>query len=603
MQQSYINPNEVAIIEVVNHRETNYDYIDALTDSMKEVGFSIEYPIDVFSSENIPNHNLNSTTTPYVVACGVHRTLASQKAGLDKVFANIHEGGEEAWIEMMHTDNFQFDPAENRDIGQPFTPKERRAACTQLLMLPKFYSWTNTLLADAWNTSEANIRRWRKEVEKLLENPEQIQEFGISDGRIKRLKELMNSNERLNGSGETVAVRKPKEDAPEDEKEKFFSKIRKDHDEIYSESTINFEWEDVRRFASERFNVEYGWSLHKDLHIDQLRKLHVLLLEKDADMFSACEAIYSERKEILRLKDEVDEITKKTKRVFSKLIQADNEWDDRYKSKFETFSNLVKSELQIETFGDSRYDYFDYRNDEEQTIDALRGIIDHHEAVQEAIKNEDPWIAKILKKWKAAGERKRKQVSENWTETRQAVIDAVNNYDRDVSFDRIIAEAENKLYKSTGYFTKIFDAESVSGRKDLGTLEDEIQSMKKIISAIESDSGWVADLPEAMPLIDVITENLEQEESESTSVSLSDIPLEDIFQHVVDRVVTFPGLCDEMEVMVDLAQVLSKASKGMTGHQLYLLAKQALFILAKSDENSEIEKASPNDEGVQSESQ
>ena len=394
MIQSYINPNEVAIIEVVNHRDTNYDYIDALTDSMKEVGFSIEYPIDVFSSENIPNHNLDPTTTPYVVACGVHRTLASQKAGLDKVFANIHEGGEEAWIEMMHTDNFQFDPAENRDIGQPFTPKERRAACTQLLMLPKYLEQTNSALAEEWNTNESNIRRWRNEVAIIIDDPKALSIYGVSDGRVERIRKIIDSNERVNGSGETVAVRKPKEDAPEDEKEKFFSKIRKDYDEIYSESTIDFEWEDVRRFASEKFNVEYGWSLHKDLHIDQLRKLHELLLEKDADMFSACKAIYSERKEILRLKEEVDEITKKTGNMFAKLVQADNQWDDRYKKKFEKFSEIVKTELEIEKFGTSRYDYYSYQTeDDEQTVEGLRSIWNHHEAVQEAIKNEDPWIS------------------------------------------------------------------------------------------------------------------------------------------------------------------------------------------------------------------
>ena len=207
-----------------------------------------------------------------------------------------------------------------------------------------------------------------------------------------------------------------------------------------------------------------------------------------------------------------------------------------------------------------------------------------------------------MKKEKAAGERRRKQVAEKWTEMRQAVIDAVDNYGRNIDFNRVIAEADKGLHKSVGYFAKIFDAESVSGQKNVGTLEDEVQSMKRIVISLENDADWAKNIPEPTPLIAVMAER-EKGAEESESVSLSDIPLEDIFQHIVDRVATFPGLCDEMEVMVDLAQVLSKASKGMTGHQLYLLAKQALFILAKSDENSEIEKESPNDEGVQRESQ
>ena len=287
--QAYIDPNQVAIIEVVNHRETNQHYIDALADSMREVGFSAEYPVDVFKSANIPNHKLDPEITPYVVACGVHRTFAAQKAELDKILANIHDGGEEAWVEMMHSDNFQFDPAENRDIGQPFTPKERRAACSQLLLLPKYMEQTNTALSEGWNTSESNIRRWKQEIADLVtHNSPKLRLWGVSDGRVKRLKDILASSDRMNGDGKIVQVRKPRLDASDDEKERFFEQIRQDLYVLLEESDIDFEWDAVKQYCRDKWKVEGNYRMYEDLHIDQLRKLHQMLLEKDADFIEKC---------------------------------------------------------------------------------------------------------------------------------------------------------------------------------------------------------------------------------------------------------------------------------------------------------------------------
>ena len=588
MNQQYIDPNQIAIVEVVNHRETNYDYIEALTDSMKQVGFSIEYPIDVFMSENIPNHNLDPRTTPYVVACGVHRTLASQSAELDKVFVNIHEGGEEAWIEMMHTDNFQFDPAENRHIGQPFTPKERRAACTQLLMLPKYLELTNTALTELWNTSEANIRRWRKEVSALIECPDKIKEFGISDGRIKRLKEIMGSNERVNASGETVAVRKPREDAVLDDKRRLFEKIYAD----FPEDLEGFEWGDVKEWAAKKWNVQTGWHMYEDLHIDQLQKLHRFILEGDDGLFTECKQIYLDRKELSALKEDIEKACDITSKMFAKLIGADNKYAEDYKSKWKTFEDMVKSELEIDKFGDTRWDY----DLDKGSIQDLGGIVSVHEAVQSAIKNEEAWIAEFMKKEKANAAKKRKKISDRWTETRQAVIDAFENYDRNIEFSRILSEADKNYYKTNGFFAKIFDAESVSEKKNLATLKDEVESMRKVIHAIENNEKWLTEIPEPKPLMSALVEG--DIEAKPDADGLSGYSLEDIFQHVADRVISIPGLCDEMEVMVDLAQTLGKAYKGMAGHQLYLIAKQGLFVLAKSSENAEIEKDSSFDEAA-----
>ena len=63
------------------------------------------------------------------------------------VLCEVHDGTEEEWIEMMATDNFKFDVAKNPGIGLAFTETERRAACRQLLLLPKYLEQTNVSLA------------------------------------------------------------------------------------------------------------------------------------------------------------------------------------------------------------------------------------------------------------------------------------------------------------------------------------------------------------------------------------------------------------------------------------------------------------------------
>ena len=69
---------------------------------------------------------------------------------------------------MMSLDNFQFDVASNPGIGLAFTEQERRAACFQLLLLPKYLRKTNVSLADLWKVGEGTVRRWRKQVESLI---------------------------------------------------------------------------------------------------------------------------------------------------------------------------------------------------------------------------------------------------------------------------------------------------------------------------------------------------------------------------------------------------------------------------------------------------
>ena len=77
---------------------------------MREHGYLPEYPIIAFQAANLPIE----TDKPYLVACGHHRRKAAIAAEIDLIFAEVHDGTEEDWIEMMSLDNFQFDASTPR---------------------------------------------------------------------------------------------------------------------------------------------------------------------------------------------------------------------------------------------------------------------------------------------------------------------------------------------------------------------------------------------------------------------------------------------------------------------------------------------------------
>ena len=717
MEKKWIDPNTIYLAKPMNPRPLNQGFIESLRESMQEQGFLPQYPVKVFEAAALTCLEMNGL--PYACVSGMHRTTAAQLAEIDQILCEVHTGDDDAFIEMMMTDNFEYDPARNSELGQVFSQREKRKACQRLLYIPKFLRMTNSALADAWHTNEANIRRWRKEVVASFDVPEAssndeggaptfpetLRRVGITPDRLQELKAINDSREREDADGNTVKVRKPRPDASEDDKENFFETIRKDfHDllEVDDDEVIDFDWDAVKRYAAQKWNVEAGWYMYKNVHIDQLRHLHKLVIEQDADFIEACTAIYTEAAAASELREDFEKACKKTTRLFCKLVGADHEYDKKFKSKWKIFEDIVKSQLNIEMFGNTRWDYNDM-----ETADERRAVIEQHKTVQEAIAKEADWIAEFMKKEQAAAAQRRKAVSESWTAKRDAAIAAINDYPRDVSFDRIISAAEKKLYKSHGYFAKIFDAETVSSKKNIGTLEDEVTSMDRLIRAVKKDDDWVAEIPAvkvhdtvvspaetetetkhvdslidacdlvnkaisdrdipwcdgdkqdfailcdraadvlacdrdilwvilyeedlpaepaefgisnivkwdtilrqihdairskadwimAAPYDDEETPPVETPDSQLEPVysispdDLHQISLEDIFQHVADRVICIDGIFDENEVMADMATLLGKASRGQRGTQLYLLMKFALFLQPKSDiEGVEIEK-------------
>ena len=183
------NPVGIYIPSFMNNRQLNPVYVEGLEDSMCKDGFLPTFPIVCFRRADLPYFD-DYTSELYICACGVHRTTAAQNLKLDKVYVDLRTGTMDDFIETMHTDNFQFDPALDTSLGQLFTKKEKREACKQLLLLPKYLKLTNVALADMWHTSEGNIRRWREEIASSIDEDPNSVDFCTQE-RLAEIKEIL----------------------------------------------------------------------------------------------------------------------------------------------------------------------------------------------------------------------------------------------------------------------------------------------------------------------------------------------------------------------------------------------------------------------------
>ena len=190
VKKSWIHPEEIYLADHLNPRQLNQGFIESLVESMQSQGFLPSYPVKVFESDSLA---CVETELPYTCVSGMHRTTAAQLAKIDEILCEVHTGDDDAFIEMMMTDNFEYDPAQNAELGQIFSQREKRNACKHLLFIPKFLRMTNSALAETWHTSEVNIRRWRKEVASSIDEGITVvlRDKGVSLDRLPELQEIL----------------------------------------------------------------------------------------------------------------------------------------------------------------------------------------------------------------------------------------------------------------------------------------------------------------------------------------------------------------------------------------------------------------------------
>ena len=501
MKKLWTAPTTIQIVSILNNRQLNADYVESLEESMETHGYLAEYPIEVFESKNIPSIE---TDQPFLCACGAHRTRAALKADIDAVLVVIYDGGEEDWIERMSLDNFKFDVVKDASIGQAFSQKEKRAACTQLLLLPKYLKMTNTALAEAWNTSEANIRRWRGEVASLIgERSEELQNWGVSPKRLKRLEAVLNSTEREDADGNVVKVRQKAREATEEEKSTFWRSIQKDAGDSWNadDDTFlkqnDFDWDDVCAVIAQKWDVDGdSWDMYTELSMSNLRMLHNWILTADANFTARCKKVADARKQ---RKAGRDKFYTARQACSEMLRESFCPKDGAYSEGFSTVKDVF-----TETVQKRWYPTFSLRSDASDFENPLEVLvaIGQFDEIAKAIEEQVDWVEAIKGKINAAEGKKRAKLYENWEKAKQEMLMAFRAYPRDIDLSAFCYAFDSKFYEKAGTCLRLIYKDKPNKNANESTIEYQIDHFNEAADDLKENADWVKRIPEAKPLVE-----------------------------------------------------------------------------------------------------
>ena len=499
MKTMWIEPAAIEDVWAINNRKENPGHIESLAESMRQNGYLPEYPIIAFRTDGI--HGL-PTDKEYVIACGHHRRKAAIAASIDMIFAEVHDGTEEDWIEMMSLDNFQFDVASNPGIGLAFTEQERRAACFQLLLLPKYLRKTNVALAGLWKVAEGTVRRWRAKVESLIdEGSPELQKWNVSPERIDRLKAVIADPVRENEDGETVAVRQKPQETTAEERTEFWWNIRQSalFDERSDGSRFlgrnGFQMEAFNAYICERFKIQENGIPHQ-LSTTQLKKIHNWILTDDAAVIDRCKEIQRERDAISESRKHCYHRHDEVIRAFDETLSPtpDNTLSPAHTASLKAFKKVIKE----------RFDGFDFdaRHDA-STLDELIAVADVFSDIYSDIELEEGWVLRFKAEFSDKLVKARKALEQEWTDARKEMFNALAEYPRDVSQHMFCVELDKRFGHPTGR-TKEFTEPTPAITDE--TLTADIRHFKTATQDIRSDTDWMQAMPEPIPLIAAITE-------------------------------------------------------------------------------------------------
>ena len=328
-------PAEIYVPTFMNNRELNPAYVESLEDSMRKDGFLPTFPITVFRRLDLPYFD-DFTSNLSVVACGVHRTTAAQNIGLEKVYVDLRTGTMDDFIETMHTDNFKFDPTVDASVGQAFTKKEKREACKQLLLLPKYLKLTNVALADMWHTSEGNIRRWREEIASSIDEDPNSVDFCTQE-RLAEIKEILKSPVRENVAGDVVHIRS--REHGRDDKWDYYRSIQRKVEQM-----DGLDWyKCIVPYCQQVYEVQGTQpDLSYSLSMQQLTELDVLISEKDKDFLERCRKYGEAARQLEAARAECHKVYNECKQEFDNLMRLqESSYDDVYKKCFTSFGRAI----------------------------------------------------------------------------------------------------------------------------------------------------------------------------------------------------------------------------------------------------------------------
>ena len=484
------NPAEIYVPTFMNNRKLNPAYVESLEDSMRKDGFLPTFPITVFRRLDLPYFD-DFTSNLLVVACGVHRTTAAQNIGLEKVYVDLRTGTMDDFIEAMHTDNFKFDPALDTSLGQLFTKKEKREACKQLLLLPKYLKLTNVALADMWHTSEGNIRRWREEIASSIDEDPNSVDFCTQE-RLAEIKEILKSPVRENVAGDVVHIRS--REHGRDDKWDYYRSIQRKVEQM-----DGLDWyKCIVPYCQQVYEVQGTQpDLFYSLSMQQLTELDVLISEGDKDFLEQCREYGEAAHQIEAARAECHKVYNECKKAFDDLmLLRESTYDDAYKKCFQSFGRAISRNCgrNLLAAAPNRDTVAKYEQETELLKQLLKDIHTPAEYVQ---KFHDRY-------WKRR-KKAREELEQEVIEAQHQMLDRVQEKYPGIDLYKFALQVDSRSYwvelgQTPSLPMQRSDIDEKKTDKDLRYVLDHYQD---ILKDIDEDAEWLSELVPEVPVAEV----------------------------------------------------------------------------------------------------
>ena len=581
-QLRWESPLDIYVPHELNNRPLDAGYVESLEDSMITQGYLPTYPIICYRRLELSKDVFDGKTdTLYICAAGFHRITAAKNINLDKVYVDIRSGTFEDYLETLHTDNFQFDPSVDTSLGQIWTKTEKRKACKQLLLLPKYFKLANTALAEVWHTSEANVRRWRDEVASSINDGSLDAPFPISEEWQSNLKEILDSNVREMTDGNVVKVRsKSKED-----KWEYYWALQKK-----VENHKDLDWNtEIEPYCKEMYEKDVS-----DLSLKKLAELDQLISVHDPEFMKMCRELGEKKRKLNAAQAECHNAFRAAKKAFETYIfgqnLAESTYEEKYKNCLKSFGRAVSRVFGHNLLGSMLYtDKVSKYENETYQLQQLKKDIESSVA----------YVQAFAQRMLNAQRKKREQLGQTVIDAHYKMITAVQEKYPGIDMEKFCfaVDADCSLWLDVGDTpaTAMHSTQDIPDNKSDGKLIRIAEHYTEMLEKIEAGEYWIAKLvpgklpqspDEAFKRHHGIQDK--QEDSEADTPNLHSISLTDIFEHITERVVwlDLPEF-EEACAISEISKILKEVTRGQVGTQLHLLARIAMLIRIKPDSSTD----------------
>ena len=216
---------EFSVLAQHNPREFDEEHALMLARSMNEVG--IKTPFVVFPTEVMTEAGLIfegfTTESAYVAATGWHRQwglrlteaemavheITPDTLPLSEVPCEVRRGPFSEFREKLFTDNTQFVPGINPDMGKMPTREALRRIFAGLCLLPNYLEMSTSALAGIFKMAQGTANAWREDVIKGILD-EATNPYQLTSAHRETLRAVIESGERVGLDGKRRKARQEK---------------------------------------------------------------------------------------------------------------------------------------------------------------------------------------------------------------------------------------------------------------------------------------------------------------------------------------------------------------------------------------------------------